>query len=165
VALSGTGVQLTVSVTPTAAALQAHLGAASAPVVAAIRNTGTSMLSVASITVTGPFTIGNGTGACAPPPFSLAAAEECNLYVVFEPQAAGTAVGEVMIDTNATNSPARMVLSAQASEMPAGASAAATPSNVGLGGCSIGAPDTLFDPLLVGMLAIALVALVRRRRQ
>jgi flagellar hook-length control protein FliK len=163
VALAGTGVQVAMAVNPMAAALQATMGGRSAPVMVTIGNAGADTLSVDAIAVSGPFALAAGANACAAAPFTLAAGQSCNLYVVFEPQAMGAASGELAIDSNAGATPVRVALSAEATQSTT-ASGAAAPSNVGYGGCSAGAPDQLFDPLLLGMLAVAVTVLVRRRR-
>jgi hypothetical protein len=164
VALTGTGLQLVVSVSPTSATLQTQVGTASMPTVSTIRNTGKDKLTVSSVSLTGPFTLETGAEACVAAPFTLASGQQCNLYIVFEPQAEGATSGEVVITTNAPNSPARVALTGQA-DAPAGGSPnpTAAPLNEGSGGCSVGAADQLFDPLLIGMLVIASAVLVRRR--
>jgi hypothetical protein len=167
VALSGTGALVTMSLMPTSASLQAQAGSTSTPAVETIRNTGSSTLTVSSVVFSGPFALAVGTNvgtnACAAAPFQLATGQECSLYIVFQPQGAGSMNGEVIVATNAPNSPARAGLSGQATAAPAGGAATAT--NQGLSGCSIGRSDQLFDPVLLGMLTIAVLVLALRRRR
>lgn len=68
--------------------------------------------------------------------------------------------GEVVIASNASATPVRVMLTAQG---VAAAGGATDPSNVGFGGCSLGAPDRLVDPLLAILLAIAVFVVLRRR--
>jgi hypothetical protein len=163
IALSGSGVQSTLAVSPQAASFQAEVGGTSAPQVGSVRNAGSSVLTVTAVTVTGTFSLANGSGACAAAPFELAAGQQCNLYVVFEPQAAGAATGEVVITSSAPESPTRIALSAQASAAASDTGAGA--SNIGFGGCSAGDPNQAFDPLLMTMLAVTALVLLRRQRR
>ncbi|MCX8004720.1 MAG: choice-of-anchor D domain-containing protein [Burkholderiaceae bacterium] len=163
-ALAGNGLQAAIAVSPATASLQAAVGARSTPAMVALRNDGVDALTIDAVTVRGPFALGGGANACATPPFALAGGQSCNQYVVFEARAAGAASGELEIRSNAVTTPARVSLSAQATPA-AGGNAGAAPSNLGYGGCSAGAPDQLFDPLLLAMLSVALLALARRRRR
>ncbi len=169
--LSGTGEQVAMSISPTSAALQAVVGAMSAPVQAVISNSGQSALTVTAVTVEGPFVLSGGTNACSAPPISLAAGQSCNLFVAFQPAAEGLANGAVLIASNAGATPARVTLTATASapvsnpSTPGSAGSMPGGSNLGAGGCSAGAPDQLFDPLLALMLAVAMFEILRRRNR
>ena len=161
-ALSGSAVQVAMSVSPTAAALQSAVGLMSPPVQAVVSNTGQSALVISSIATTGPFMLDTGANQCGAAPITLSSGQSCNVFVAFHPVSAGMFNGEVAIMSNAAAAPARVVLTAQAVATAAGTSAT-EPSNLGFGGCSVGAPDQLIDPLLAVMLAIAVFVVLRRR--
>jgi hypothetical protein len=164
VSLSGSGVQYLISVNPTAATLQAPMGTTSAPVQAVVANAGASPLMVSSIAVSGPFLLQTGSNSCGTGPMELSPGQSCNVYVAFQPTTVGAVSGEVMIESTASAAPTRIALTAQTLEEQT--SAGGTPgsaSNAGLGGCSVGAPDQLFDPSLALMLAIAVFVVLRRR--
>jgi hypothetical protein len=169
VSLSGSAVHYAISVNPTAATLKPTvLGAMSEAVQAVVANSGGSPLMLMSIAVTGPFALTQGANACGDEPIMLSPGQSCNVYVAFQPAAAGMASGEVMITSAASAEPTRIALTAEAVAEPAAAvvsSSALSPSNSGAGGCSVGAPGQLVDPLLAVMLAVALfVVLVRRNK-
>lgn len=159
-ALSGTAVQISMAVTPPTASLQAAVGTMSAPVQEVISNTGQSTLTIGSITTVGPFMLHPGANACGPTPITLSSGQSCNVFVAFQPASPGMFSGEVVIASNASATPVRVMLTAQG---VAAAGGATDPSNVGFGGCSLGAPDRLVDPLLAILLAIAVFVVLRRR--
>jgi hypothetical protein len=164
VALSGAAVHFAISVNPTVAAMQAMVGDTSDTLRAVVANSGSSPLTVASIAISGPFLLQPGSNACGSGPMVLDLNQSCNVYVAFQPTGAGAAAGEVLIMSDASASPTRIALSAQAMAEPtsANASVVGSASNVGLGGCSIGAPDQLVDPTLALMVAAAVFGLRRR---
>ncbi len=156
--LSGTGIQVSMSVSPTSASMSAQVGQISAPVQAVVANTGASPLNVSSITITGPFLLRTGANQCSAAPITLASGQSCNVFIAFQPTLVGAISGNVAIASNASATPTRVMLTAQGQ-----AAVAADSSNIGMGGCSLGAPDQLIDPLLAVMLAVSLVVLIRRR--
>lgn len=159
-ALSGTAVQIAMAVSPTAASLQAPVGVMSPEVQAVIRSSGQSPLTINSIATSGPFMLHAGANACGPTPITLSSGQSCNVFVAFQTASPGMFNGEVVISSNASATPARVMLTAQAVSAGGGATG---PSNVGYGGCSLGAPDQLVDPMLAILLAIAVFVLLRRR--
>ncbi|MEO8186091.1 MAG: choice-of-anchor D domain-containing protein [Burkholderiaceae bacterium] len=168
VSLSGSGVQYAIAVNPIAATLQSIVGSMSEPMQAVVSNTGASPLMLTSIVTAGPFVMQQGVNACGAGPMALTPAQSCNVYVAFQPAAAGPASGEVIITSAAIPSGSmRIALNAQASvaqaDIPGASSAAVAPSNAGAG-CSVGPTDQLVDPLLAVLLAAALFELFRRRR-
>ncbi len=157
-ALSGTGIQVSMAVNPTSASLVTEVGQISASVQVAISNAGASNLSINAVTVTGPFQLRTGANACSAAPIALMSGQSCNLFIAFQPTTAGTATGEVAIASNASATPTRITLTGQ------GQVAAMDSNNMGMGGCSLGAPDQLMDPLLATMFVVSLLVLIRRRR-
>jgi hypothetical protein len=156
-ALNGTGVQASMTVNPMNASLSAEVGAVSDPLPATIANSGAGTLRVTDIAFNNPaFSFGTGAGACGARPFDLNSGQSCTLFVVFQPAAVGMVNGEVAIASNASATPTRVALSAQATESSGGL------TNVGFGGCSVGTRDTLIDPMLALMLLIAVFVLWRR---
>jgi hypothetical protein len=163
VTLSGSGVQISMSVNPTAAAMQAPMGATSAPVQVTVANTGASPLTVSSIAVTGPFLLQLGSNTCGAGPMQLSPGQSCNVYVAFQPTTDGAVSGKLTISSTASAAPTVIALSAQTLDTQTTSVGTGSASNVGLGGCSVGAPDQLVDPLLALMLAIAVFVVLRRR--
>lgn len=158
--LSGAAVQRVISVSPAAVTLSAQVGQISAASPEVIANAGASTLSVSAVSTSAPFTLGTGANACATPPFSLASGQSCNVYVAFQPTVSGTVSAELAVTSNAAASPARVTLTGQGQ-----ASATEASVNEGLGGCSIGPANQLFDPVLLLMLAVSVAVLIRRRRR
>jgi hypothetical protein len=163
VSLSGAAVQYAIMVSPTSGTLQAKVGALSEPMQALVSNPGASPLTVSSIAASERFVLQPGSNGCGTGPIVLSPSQSCNLYVAFQPTDTGTVSGEVTIASQATATPSVIALSAQATSEPTSA-AIGSASNIGLGGCSIGASEQLIDPTLALMLALAVVALRQRRR-
>lgn len=167
VALSGSAVQYSISVNPTSVSLQTLMGTTSSPSQAVVANNGGSPLTLSSIAVTGPFLLQMGSNSCGAGPMTLSPGQSCNVYIAFQPTAPGAATGEVLITSEASASPTRITLNAQAvvaqSAAASGGGAGGSPANAGLGGCTIGASDQLVDPTLALMLAVALFVVFRRR--
>jgi hypothetical protein len=100
VALSGTGINPTVSLSPTSLSFGNQLvGTSSNPKSVVLTNTGVGNLLIAGISITGDFT---QTNNC---PSSLAANSKCTISVKFTPTAQGTRAGTAVITDNAKNSP------------------------------------------------------------
>jgi Beta-propeller repeat/Abnormal spindle-like microcephaly-assoc'd, ASPM-SPD-2-Hydin len=100
VALSGSGVIVTLTPSPTAltyAALQVGATSSSQPVT--LTNPGSTAISITSIQASGDFAQTNNCGA------SLAANSSCTVDATFTPTASGTRNGTVTITDNASNSP------------------------------------------------------------
>ncbi|HQR22550.1 MAG TPA: choice-of-anchor D domain-containing protein [Burkholderiaceae bacterium] len=185
VALSGTGVQYSIAVSPAAASMQSTVGVVSAAVQVTVTNTGGSPIQLSSIAVTGPFVMQQGSNACGATPLDMAPGVSCNVYLAFLPAAPGAASGELIVTSASLANPTRVALSADARIDQAGAptapsgsqsstspslaatvpaSSAVAPANAGGGGCTVGPIDQLVDPTLALMLGIAVLALARRRR-
>ncbi|MGH8336167.1 MAG: choice-of-anchor D domain-containing protein, partial [Gammaproteobacteria bacterium] len=98
VALSGNGVSLSYSVSATSLAFGTQtLNVASAPMPVTVTNTGQATLSILSVALssggTQPFTQANTCGT------SLAVGASCNISVVFNPAASGSASAALSINT------------------------------------------------------------------
>jgi hypothetical protein len=127
-----------------------------------VANTGASPLTVSSIAVTGPFLLQLGNNTCGAP-MELSPGQSCNVYVAFQPTTDGAVSGKLTISSTASAAPTVIALSAQTLDTQTTSVGTGSASNVGLGGCSVGAPDQLVDPLLALMLAIAVFVVLRRR--
>lgn len=123
-----------------------------------VTNSGTAMLQVSAIGVTGPFTIDAAASQCPPAPFTLAPGASCQLVVTFNATVAGKQSGQVSIASNAGPTPKSVVLAATADAAPL-----ASPLNVGAGGCTTD-PDGRGDPVLPALALAAAAALAIRRR-
>jgi hypothetical protein len=178
VTLSGSAAQYALAVNPVAATLQSTVGTMSAPLQAVVTNSGASAITLSAITVTGPFSVQQGSNACGAGPIDLVPGQSCNIYVAFMPDVAGTASGEILVASASLPAPTRIALTALASAPQTGASSGSTPtapaqqgssavapSNVGGGGCTVGPADQLIDPLLAVMLGAALFEVLRRKRK
>lgn len=165
VALSGSAVHYSIAVNPASATLQTTTGTTSSPTQAVVANNGGSPLTLSSIAVTGPFLLQTGSNSCGTGPMTLSPGQSCNVYVAFQPTVAGAASGEVQITSEASASPTRITLNAQAvaAQNEVASDGGGSAANVGLGGCTVGAPDQLVDPMLALMLAVALFVVLRRR--
>ena len=71
------------------------VGVASATQSVTLANTGTASISVATITVAGPFSTASG-GSCSAPPITLAASVTCTENIAFLPVAVGADTGSVV---------------------------------------------------------------------
>jgi len=123
-----------------------------------VTNTGTAMLQVDAVTVTGPFAIDPASSQCPPPPFTLGPGASCQWVVSFSAAVAGKQSGQVSIVSNAGPAPKSVALAATAH-----AASLVAPINLGAGGCttSRGGPG---DPVLP-LLALASVAALAIRRR
>jgi hypothetical protein len=101
VSLTGTGGgQPVVSLTPASLTFASQqVGTTSPAQLATLKNTGSAILDITSITVTGDFTEKNNCGSSVNPGSS------CTLSVTFTPNATGTRTGAITIIDDATGSP------------------------------------------------------------
>lgn len=130
-----------------------RVGSRSAPIDVALTNGGTFALQVLDYKLTGPFSV--QSTSCPGLPFSLAAGGGCIVKVTFDANAAGDSSGTLEVRTDA--SPATVTY-----KLTGTGEAAA---DVSSGGCSIASGRSLRDPTLWVLVALALVALVLRRRR
>src|SRR5579863_8895254 len=70
-----------------------------------LANSGSSAVSISSVTVSGPFVVSSNCGS------SVAANGSCPIYVYFAPTASGAASGTLTVTDNASNSPQTSALS------------------------------------------------------
>jgi len=177
-ALSGSGVQYAISVNPAALSMQSPVGVMSATMQAVITDSGASPITLSSITISGPFSMQQGSNSCGTGPIDLTPGQSCSVYVAFLAAAAGAASGEVVISSASLTQPTSIALTAKTTLDQTAASdtasppsssssapltsAAVAPSNMG-GGCTVGPADQLFDPILALMLAASLFEVLRRR--
>jgi len=124
-----------------------------------LTNSGTAVLQVSEVTVTGPFAIDPVSSGCPAAPFTLNPGARCELVVAFAPTAAGDQVGQVSIASNAAPAPKSVALAGKAQ-----AAVLDAPVNLGFGGCTSGRSGPA-DPSLALLATLSAVALrVRRRR-
>jgi trimeric autotransporter adhesin len=131
----------------------ARIGASSAPVELVLQSNGAGPLRVLGMTVSGPFAMTAKT--CPAAPFTLAAGTSCAVSVSFVPTSAGAATGALEVTSDASTTPARVLLSATGEPAP----------EVSSGGCSIASGDAATDPTLWILLILAWAALLWRRRR
>lgn len=81
------------------------VGSTSAAIDVTLKNTGTEVLNISDIAITGDFGLTHDCGA------TLAVNALCTLSITFSPTAEGTATGEVMITDDSTQSPQTIILS------------------------------------------------------
>ncbi|WP_161571031.1 choice-of-anchor D domain-containing protein [Granulicella sibirica] len=119
VALTGTGVAATISVTVTPASIvfpNTVTGVTSSAQAIALKNTGTGIASISSIVIGGSnpasFTQLNSCGS------TLAAGGSCIIYAAFKPTSAAAAKGTISITDNAAGSPQSIALSGTGTAMP-----------------------------------------------
>jgi len=107
VAVSGTGLQPALTITPASTSFGNVTVGVSSTQTMQLTNSGTGTLSITQATVSGS---GFSLGTLALP-ISLAAGQSSSFNVVFLPQSAGAVSGSVTIASNAPNSPATVPLS------------------------------------------------------
>ncbi|HKW76881.1 MAG TPA: choice-of-anchor D domain-containing protein, partial [Terriglobales bacterium] len=100
VSLTGTGVVVTLSLSPTSLTFQDQtVGTSSQPQTIKLSNTGGAILTISSIVPSGDFLETNNCGA------SLAAGTACTISVSFLPTTTGTRNGALTVNSNAQGSP------------------------------------------------------------
>jgi len=91
-----------------------------------LSNSGSSAVSISSVTVSGPFVLYSNCGA------SVAASSSCPIYVYFAPTSAGAASGTLTVTDNASNSPQTSALSGTGGSGGGGSCTAAPGAPTGL---------------------------------
>src|ERR1700727_301418 len=81
------------------------VGTGTAWVTFTLSNSGSSVVSISNVTVSGPFVVSSNCGS------SVAANGSCPIYVYFAPTSSGAASGTLTVTDNATNSPQTSSLS------------------------------------------------------
>lgn len=144
------------SLTMSASALvfeSTRVGAQSLPQDVRLTSSGSGLVGIQSIDVTGPYAIQSTT--CPVTPFSLQPGAECTISVSSRPNAEGASTGTLHIATDAT--PVDRIVSLSGSGV-------AEP-DLSNGGCSIAGGATLLDPTLWLLALLAAVVLVQRQRR
>jgi hypothetical protein len=129
------------------------VGAASVPAVLTLTGSGSGVVHVTALAVSGPYAV--QSQSCLGVPFTLQAGSSCTLTVTFAPQASGTAAGVLSLTSDASAAPQQVALSGNG--QPA--------ADVTSGGCTLAGADSLTDPTLWAMAALALASLWYRRRE
>jgi hypothetical protein len=129
VQLSGSGIAPSLSIAPTSASFgTATMGIASNAVPVVVTNSGTSTITVSTVTVTGAdaadFSAPNN---CVP---AIAAGKTCTINLSFNPTGGGTRTAAIQIADNAPNSPQSIAVSGSAVAAQIGVS----PASFGFGG-------------------------------
>ncbi|MEP6875293.1 MAG: choice-of-anchor D domain-containing protein [Burkholderiales bacterium] len=154
---TGTGVAVPASLQISSTALNlgaTTVGAAGLPQELTLSNSGSRVVRVLAMDVSAPFSVQGKT--CASPPFELAPGTGCTINVTVTPQAEGPLAGMLIVTTDGTPATQQVALSANA-EPKADVSSG--------GGCSIATGDSVLDPMLWLMGALAFAVLVARRRE
>jgi hypothetical protein len=133
VALSGTGTEAGISVTPASVNFgNVGVGSSSSQTVT-VNNTGTANLTISQDSVTGAgFSV---TGLSAQ---TIAPGSGISFSAVFAPTAAGGASGSISLTTDAANSPTTIALSGTGTQ----AALSVTPSSVNFGSVAVGSNDS-----------------------
>lgn len=128
-----------------------RLGSRSEPMTVRITAGGEGTLTVNSVEVQGPFSV--EAVSCPAAPFTLSRGSECSLNVRFVPVSEGAAAGTLLIATDSNP---------RAKALPLSGNAGAKPETSG-GGCSMVDEHAIFDPMLIALTVLALLALNYRR--
>jgi len=138
VALSGTGVDLTVSLTPSKLTYALQLvKTTSQPQTATLTNTGSDAVTISSISTANPFA---QTNDC---PSTLPAGNSCQIKVTFTPTSKGPANGQLSVTDNAAGSPQTVTLSGT------GTVVVLTPHSVNFGNQKVGTKSSPFPVKLI----------------
>lgn len=132
--VTGTGVASAVNLSATSVDCGSVTAGTSSPCAAVVlTNSGTSTLSITSITITGsqPFTQANGC------PASLAVNQSCSITPTFAPSATGAAASTITINDNAGDSPQHIALTGTGTS-PVLPTAVFSPTSVNCGSSGVG---------------------------
>ena len=112
VPLSGTGISLTVTLTPAKLSFPTQqIGTVSSPQTATLTNTGDQAVSISNILTTGAFEQSNDC------PASLQPSASCQIQVKFAPKAKGPASGKLSVEDDAVGSPQTVTLAGTGTEV------------------------------------------------
>ncbi len=138
----------------------AVIGAAAGTKAFTISNGGSGAITIGGAVFSGPFSAVAGTaaGACAAPPFTLAAGASCQLTVQYQPTAAGTSSGNLTLSDDSGAS-WNVALAGTASAAPPVVNVV---SNQGGGGCSAARDGDDATLALLVLLALGVVGWRRR---
>jgi hypothetical protein len=147
VALTGTGLQGTVSLTPSQITFPLQLvGTTSSEQTATLTNTGTQTVNISNIQTTGPFGESNNCPAALPPNNS------CKIQVTFTPTQKGDVKGALEVTDDAQGSPQKVALTGTGTVVKLSA------SNVNFGDQKVGTKSSAVPIKLtnVGTVALAI---------
>jgi trimeric autotransporter adhesin len=151
VGLAGPNPSLTLSATALAFE-STRVGDQSLPATVRLSSSGSGVVTVSAMQVTGSYAIQSTT--CPPLPFSLPAGTECTISVSFAPVAPGASAGTLSITTDAAPTAREVALSGSGDPS----------ADVGSGGCTLGDGTSPSDPALWMMVLLAALCIARRRR-
>jgi len=138
VALSGTAVDLTVSLTPSRMKFGVQLiNTSSQAQTATLTNTGSQAVTISSIYTDNPFSQSNNC------PSTLQPSSDCQIQVTFSPTTGGKASGTLTVNDNAQGSPQTVALSG------IGTVVKLSPSNVNFGNQIVGTKSAPFAIKLI----------------
>jgi hypothetical protein len=129
------------------------VGSQSLPSMVRLSSSGSGVVTVSAIAVTGAYGIDSTT--CPAVPFTLPAGTDCTVSVSFRPTDEGGASGMLSITSDAAPAVREVVLSGSGEDTV----------DTSSGGCTIGGSRGPADPLLWTMVAIAAAWLLARRRR
>ena len=129
------------------------VGSQSLPSTVRISSSGSGVVTVSVIGVSGTYGIDSTT--CPAVPFTLPAGTDCTVSVSFRPTDEGASAGMLSITSDAAPAVREVVLSGSGEEK----------ADTSSGGCTIGGLHGPADPLLWTMVLIAAAWLVTRRRR
>ena len=150
VGLAGPNPSLALSVTALAFD-KTRVGSQSLPATVRLTSSGSGVVTVTAMTVTGAYAIQSTT--CPAMPFALPAGSECTVSVSFVPTADGASIGTLRVTSDAAPALRDVALSGSAEQ----------PVETSSGGCTIGGDPSAPDPLLWLLLVAAASLLLRRR--
>ena len=131
VALSGTGVAPTATLTPASLSFTGVLvGKSSATQSVTLSNTGTASLTVSAVTASGDF---SQTNNCTS---GVAAGSSCMITITFSPTAAWSRSGSIVVTDNSYNNPQQVVLLVGMGN--SGATASLSPTSLSFGNQTLG---------------------------
>ncbi len=151
VGLAGPTPTLALSVT-TIAFAATHVGSESLPADIRLSSSGSGVVNVTAIDLTGAYVLRGTT--CPALPFTLPVGTECTISVAFAPSAEGASPGTLHLTTDASPAAEDVALSGSGT----------APPDVTGGGCTIAPGGSVLDPMLWLFAILAVVALVARRR-
>jgi hypothetical protein len=138
VALSGTGIDLTVTLTPSSLKFPVQLiNTTSQPQTATLTNTGSQAVTISSISTTSEFGQSNNC------PSTLEPNANCQIQVTFTPTGGGTINGTLSVNDNAQGSPQQVALSG------VGTVVKLTPGSVNFGNQKVGTKSSPFPIKLI----------------
>ena len=130
-----------------------RIGAQSLPATVRLMSSGSGVVTVSAMTVSGAYAIQGTT--CPAMPFTLPAGSECTVSVSFVPTAEGASTGSLRVTSDAAPTLRDVSLSGSGEQ----------PVETSSGGCTIGGDPSAPDPVLWLLLVVAAGVLLRRRLQ